>query len=221
MDSALAGLVDGASVMINGFGGAGTPISLIKGLAACGAGDLTLIANSLRYVEAYAPEMFVHRRVRQAITTAARAPGRDTANFERQWLDGDLAIEVVPQGTFVERMRAGGAGIAAFFTPTAAGTALAEGKEMREFDGKPYILEHALKADFALLRASRADRWGNLSLRGTQGNFGPSMAMAARTTVVEVDELVDEPIPPAEVGLPGIFVQRVIVLPDLRDGRQS
>ena len=219
VQQALEGMVNGSSVMISGFGGAGTPVSLIQALDACGARELTIMANSLRYIEAYAPQMFVDCRIRKAVASAARARGRDTANFEQQWLDGNLEIELVPQGTFVERLRAGGAGIAGFYTPTGVGTDLAEGKEIREFDGQPFVLERALTADFALLRASRADRWGNLRFHGTQENFGSSMAMAGRVAVAEVEEIVDQPLSPAQISLPGIFVQRVIELPDGRDGR--
>lgn len=218
---ALAGLEDGASIMISGFGGAGTPVALIQALAAHPARQLTLIANSLRYVESYAPNIFVDRRVVTGITSSARASGRETAAFERQWLDGDLSIELVPQGTFVERIRAGGAGIAGFYTPTGAGTKLGEGKEVREFDGKPHLLERALTADFAFIRAFQADRWGNIGFRGSQANFGPAMASAARVAVVEVEQLTEEPLPPHSIGIPGIFVQRVIQLPDPRDDRES
>ena len=221
MELALAGLVDGARVMINGFGGAGTPLELIKGLEETGACELVLLLNSLRYVDSVAPRIFAERRVRGAVTTAVRAHGRATSNFEQQWLDGDLEVELVPQGTFVERIRAGGAGIAAFYTPTGIGTELAKGKEVREFDGKFYLLETALTADFALLRAARADRWGNISCRGTQANFGPAMATAATVTVVEVDEIVDGPLPPADIHIPGIFVQRVIELPIRRAARSA
>lgn len=215
-ERALDGIADGASVMVNGFGGAGVPGALVRALAATGVRDLTIITNSLRHIDEYAPALFTERRVRRAVASAARSRGPDTAPYERQWLDGDLEIEMVPQGTFAERMRAAGAGIPAFFTPTGAGTLIAEGKEVREFDGQPCLLEHALRADFALLRAARADRWGNVAFRGTQANFGPVMAMASRVAVVEVESISAEPLPPDAVHLPGIYVDRVIELPDLR-----
>ena len=210
MEAALAGLGSGARVMVNGFGGAGLPVALIKALAAGGAGDLTVIVNSLRMIEIHAPELFEARRIRAAISSAARSRGAGTARFERQIFDGELALELVPQGSLVERIRAGGAGIPAFFTPTGAGTRLAEGKEIRDFDGRPCVLEYAIRADFALIRAERADRWGNISFTGTQLNFASAMATAAETTVVEVAELSDDPLDPHAVDIAGIFVQRVV-----------
>ena len=210
MDAALEGLSDGASIMVNGFGGAGVPFALIWALEQMKVCNLTLILNSVRFIDGFAPTIFAQKRVAKVIVSAARSRGKDTSNYERQWLDGDLEIEMVPQGTFAERMRAGGAGIPAFFTPTAAGTDLALGKEEREFNGQMCILETALKADFALIRAARADRWGNLRFRGAQGNFGLAMAMAARITVVEADNVSVEPITPENVHVPGIFVDRVL-----------
>lgn len=213
---ALEGLSDGAIVMISGFGGAGLPVVLIKALEATSASGLTLILNSLRFIETYAPSLFIDRRVIKTISSAARSRGKGTAVYEYQVEEGFLEAEIVPQGTFAERIRAGGAGIPAFFTPTGVGTKLTEGKEVREFDGRPCVLEPAMTADFALMRATVADRWGNVGFVGTQSNFGPAMAMAAKTTVVEVDEITDEPLPPREIGIPGIFTQRVIVVPDER-----
>ncbi len=130
--------------------------------------------------------------------------------------EGSLELELVPQGTFAERLRAGGSGVPAFYTPTGVGTLLAEGKEIREFEGRPYLLETALKADFALLRADVADRWGNIAFRGAQPNFQPAMAMAARVTVVEVNHIAAGPLSPEAIDVPGIFNQRVIALPDER-----
>jgi 3-oxoacid CoA-transferase A subunit len=129
---------------------------------------------------------------------------------------GTLELELVPQGTFAERMRAGGAGIPAFYTPTGFGTKLTEGKESREFDGRQCVLETALTADFALMRADVADRWGNVSFRGTQSNFGPAMAMASRIAVVEVERISDEPLPSNAIDIPGIFTQRIIAVADER-----
>lgn len=216
VEAALEGLVDGASIMISGFGGAGAPVALIHALESTSIRDITLIMNGIRYMDTHAPKLFGDRRVRKAICSAARGQGREPTPFECQWQDGELEIEISPQGTFTERMRAGGAGIPAFYTPTGAGTQLAEGKDVRDFDGRPCVLETALTADFALLRGHSADRWGNVSFRGTQANFGPSMAAAARMTVVEVEAISDEPLPPGNIGIPGIYVQRVIALPDAR-----
>ena len=179
VEEALAGIANGATVMVSGFGGAGLPVVLIQALEATPARDLSLILNSLRFVETYAPSLFTDR-------------------------------------TFAERVRAGGAGIPAFYTPTGVGTKLTEGKEVRDFDGRPCVLEPALTADYAIMRATVADRWGNISFVGTQSNFGPAMAMAAKVTVVEVDEVRDEPLNPRVVDIPGIFTQRVIAVPDAR-----
>lgn len=214
VETALDGLGDGASIMVGGFGGAGVPFALVRALENTPARDLTLILNGARFVDGFAPRIFNEQRVSRVICSAARSRGPETSNYERQWLDGELEIEMVPQGTFAERIRAGGAGVPAFFTPTGAGTKLAEGKEVREFNGRPCLLETALTADFALVRAARADRWGNARFRGAQGNFGLAMAMAARTTVVETGNATEAPIDPGDVHIPGIFVDRVIQLED-------
>ena len=216
LEVALDGFGDGSSVLVNGFGGAGVPFTLIKAIENTSAKNLTLILNSIRFVDGFAPQIFAERRVSKVICTAARSRGHDTANYEHQWLDGDLEIEMVPQGTFAERIRAGGAGIPAFFTPTGAGTELADGKETRDFNGKPCVLEHAITADFAIIRAAQADRWGNVRFRGTQGNFGLAMAMAAKTTVVETDDAGDKAIPPGDVHIPGIYVDHVFPHEDMR-----
>ena len=213
---ALNGIADGANVMISGFGGAGLPVVLIRALEAAPVGGLTLILNSLRFIETYAPRLFADRRVVKTVSSAARSRGKGTAVYEYQIEEGFLEAEIVPQGTLAERIRAGGAGIPAFFTPTGAGTKLTEGKEAREFDGRSCVLETALSADFALLRGHVADRWGNVAFRGTQSNFGPAMAMAAKVAVVEVDEISDDPLPPDRIDIPGIFTQRVIAVPDER-----
>ena len=216
VEAALAGLSNGAAIMCSGFGGTGSPLALVRALEKTTATDLTIILNGLRALENNAPSLFSEKRVRKAICSSARGRGTEPTLFERQLQAGELELELVPQGTFAERMRAGGAGILAFYCPTGVGTRLAEGKEVREFDGKRCVLEAALKADFALIRAHTADRWGNVGFRGTQKNFAPVMAMAAKTTVVEVDVLSEEAIPQEQIGIPGIFVHRVIQLPDLR-----
>ena len=213
---AIDGLEDGATVMISGFGGAGLPVVLIRALEAAPVGNLTLILNSLRFVETYAPRLFGEKRVKKAISSAARSRGKGSSDYEKQLQEGTLELEMVPQGTFSERVRAGGAGIPAFYTPTGVGTKLTEGKEIREFGGRPCALETALTADFAFMRAETADRWGNVIFRGTQSNFGPAMAMASRIAVVEVDYISDEPLTPNNVDIPGIFTQRIIAVPDER-----
>ncbi|NKB54898.1 MAG: 3-oxoacid CoA-transferase subunit A [Alphaproteobacteria bacterium] len=214
--AALDGITDGASVMISGFGGAGLPVVLIRALEAASVDNLTLILNSLRFIETYAPGLFADKRVRKTVSSAARGRGKESSEYELQLEQGTLELELVPQGTFAERMRAGGAGIPAFYTPTGFGTKLTEGKETREFNGRQCVLETALTADFALMRADVADRWGNVSFRGTQANFGPAMAMASRVAVVEVERVLDEPLPPNAIDIPGIFTQRIIAVPDER-----
>jgi len=214
VEAALDGLDDGASILVSGFGGAGVPFALLKALEEKGVRDITLVINGIRYVEGFCPKIFGDRRVRKVICSAARSRGPNTSNYERQWLDGELEIEMVPQGTFAERVRAGGAGIPAFYTPTGVGTQLTEGKEIREFSGRLCAMEHAITGDFAFIRAMRADKWGNVRFRGTQGNFGLAMAMAAKTTVVETGSATDAPIGADDVHIPGIFVHRVIELED-------
>jgi len=213
---ALAGLGDGASVMIGGFGGVGFPVSLLRGIEAAGVRGLTIVCNSLRYIHTYAPLLFDDGRVARVVCSAARGQGAEPQSYERQWADGRLDVEIVPQGSFVERIRAGGAGVPAFYTPTGVGTEIASGKEVRTFGGRPCVLETAITADFAIFRAHAADRWGNLTFLGSQANFSPALATAARVTAVEVDEVRPEPIPPRLIDVSGIHVKRVIALPDQR-----
>jgi 3-oxoadipate CoA-transferase alpha subunit len=214
IEAALAGLGDGASVMISGFGGAGSPTALVGGLERTGARDLTVVINSVRHLYDAAPALFEERRVKRAICSAARGRGSEPTPFEVQWFEGLLEVELVPQGSFAERIRAGGAGIPAFYTPTGVGTELAEGKESREFDGRWCVLEHALRADFAFLHADTADRFGNVVFRGSQANFGPAMAAAATVAVVEVSRILPTPLDPHRIDLPGIYVDRVVVEPE-------
>ena len=214
---ALAGLGDGMTIMFGGFGGAGVPINLMRALPGIPAKDLTVISNSVRFLEDYAHALFEDKRVKHAVASAARSRGAASGISELQLADGTMTLDISPQGSFAERIRAGGAGIPAFYTPTGVGTPVVEGKEHREFDGRMCVLEHALTADFTLLRADRADRYGNLSFRGTQGNFGRDMAAAAKCTVVEVREIVDGLLPTPEIHVPGVYVKRVIQLPDARD----
>ena len=215
LSTALRGLQSGASLMISGFGNAGIPANLVRALAPMGLSDLTLIINAIRRIDECDATLFDQKRIGHVVTTAFRGPGRTPANFEEQWQRGEVTLDIVPQGTFAERIRAGGAGITAFYTPTAAGTSLAEGREQRLFGGRMCVLEEALRADFALLRAQKADRYGNLFFRGTQSNFGSAMATAADITVVEVEEISEHTLPPNQVHLPGIYVDRVLQAPRL------
>ncbi|MCH9669962.1 MAG: 3-oxoacid CoA-transferase subunit A [Gammaproteobacteria bacterium] len=213
---AVSSVADGATVMISGFGGAGVPVNLIQAVEASAARELTLIVNTLRLIDTYAPELFGNERVKRAICSAARSREKEPAAFERQWKAGTLDIEMLPQGTFAERIRAGGAGVPAFFTPTGVGTPLTTGKEVREFDGRLCVLETALTADLAIMRGRVADRFGNVQFHGTQGNFGLAMATASRVAVVEVDEVVDEPLSSERIDIPGIYIQHVVAVADRR-----
>ena len=211
---ALADVPDGASLMISGFGGAGAPVNLMRALEAGAAKDLTVIMNSLRFLEGQAPRLFEDRRVARAVVSAFRGRGKEPSFYERQWQAGELEIELSPQGSFSERVRAGGAGIPAFYTPTAAGSELAEGKEVREFNGRSCVLETALTADFAILRAAETDRMGNVRFKGSQGNFGPQMAAASKVAIVEAASVSEEPLPPDAIDLPGVYVDRVVLEPE-------
>ncbi len=207
---ALADVADGAIVLIGGFGGAGFPNVLIRALCARAPKDLTLVVNSATHRYSTTHELIEAGLVRKVIASAARGHEKEMSAFERLWTAGRIELECVPQGTFTERIRAGGAGIPAFYTPTGFGTALAEGKETRRFAGRDCVLETAIRGDLALIRADLADRFGNLTFRYAQMNFGPAMASAARLTIAEVRALSPEPIPPAGVQLPGLFVDRVV-----------
>lgn len=214
---ALAGIGDGMTIMFGGFGGAGVAVNLMRALEGCTARDLTIVSNSVRFLEDYAPALFERKQVRHAVASAARSRGSASGISELQLEDGTLTLDISPQGSFSERIRAGGAGIPAFYTPTGVGTPVVEGKEHREFDGVMCVLEYALKSDFTLMRADKADRYGNLYFRGTQGNFGRDMAAASACTVVEVREIVDGFLPTPDIHVPGVFVKRIIQLPDGRD----
>jgi 3-oxoadipate CoA-transferase, alpha subunit len=208
---ALKDVPDGATVMISGFGTAGQPAQLIDALIEQGARDLTIVNNNAGNGEVGLAALLKARRVRKIICSFPRQA--DSQVFDALYRAGELELELVPQGNLAERIRAAGAGIGGFFTPTGYGTPLAEGKETRVFDGKPMVFETAIHADFALVKARIADRWGNLVYRKTARNFGPAMAMAARCTVVQVDEVVAlGAIDPEIVVTPGIFVQRVVAV---------
>jgi len=217
---AVAGIPDGATVMIGGFGRAGQPVELIDALIDQGARDLTIVNNNAGNGDTGLAALLAARRVRKIVCSFPRQS--DSWVFDGLYREGAIELELVPQGNLAERIRAAGAGIGAFYTPTGVGTALAEGKEEREIDGRRYILEYPLRADFALISALRADRWGNLVYRETARNFGPIMAAAAKTTVVQVDELVPlGGIDPETVVTPGLFVDRVVAVGErawLRDG---
>jgi 3-oxoadipate CoA-transferase, alpha subunit len=210
---ALADVADGATVFISGFGGAGFPNLLIRALRDRGARNLTLVVNSATHRYSYTHELIEAGLVRKVVCTAARGHSKEPSAFERLWMKGEIELECVPQGTFTERIRAGGAGIPAFFTPVGFGTELTKGKEVRSFEGRDYVLEHAMTGDVALVRADTADRYGNLSFRYAQMNFGPVMATAATLAVAEVRTVLDEPMPHERVQLPGVYVDRIVTVP--------
>ncbi|WP_050525786.1 3-oxoacid CoA-transferase subunit A [Pseudorhodobacter aquimaris] len=205
---AVAPITDGASIMIGGFGSSGIPFGLIDALCAQGTTGLTVISNNAGAGETGIATLLKAGRVAKVICSYPRTPG--SIWFERRYEAGEVALEVVPQGTLAERIRAAGAGLGGFLTPTAYGTRLAEGKETRVIDGRGYVLEAPLHADFALVRAARGDRYGNLSYHATARNFNPVMAMGAAHTIAEVRHLASEPLDPETVITPGIFVQSVV-----------
>ena len=214
-EAALADVPDGASVMISGFGGAGMPSELIDCLIAQGARELTVINNNAGNADTGLAALIGAGRVRKIICSFPRQA--DSWHFDKFYRAGKLELELVPQGTLAERIRAAGAGIGGFYTPTAFGTRLAEGKETRHLNGRDYVLELPIHADYALIKADRADRWGNLTYRKTARNFGPIMAAAARCTVVQVRETVElGALDPELVVTPGIFVKRVVRLAPMR-----
>jgi 3-oxoadipate CoA-transferase alpha subunit len=205
---ALKDVRDGSTIMIGGFGAVGQPDFLIDGLAEQGARGLTIIANNAGWSrELGIPRLFDLGRVAKIICSFPK----NSPAFDDLFRAGRIELEIVPQGTLAERIRAAGAGIPAFFTATGVGTQMAAGKQMQEFNGKPYLMELALPADVALVEAWRGDRWGNLSYRGSGRNFNPIMAMAATTTVAQVHEFVDlGDLPPDDVVTPGLFVNHVV-----------
>lgn len=213
--AALADVPDGATVMIGGFGNAGMPAELIDALIAQGAKELTVVNNNAGNADAGLAALIGAGRVRKILCSFPRQA--DSWHFDKAWRAGSIELELVPQGTLAERIRAAGAGIGAFYTPTAFGTKLAEGKETRRIGERDYVLEYPIHADYALIKADRADRWGNLTYRMTARNFGPIMAAAARVTVVQVRETVAlGELDPESVVTPGIFVQRVVRIAPLR-----
>jgi 3-oxoadipate CoA-transferase alpha subunit len=209
LEEAVAGIHDGATVMISGFGGAGQPAELIDALIAQGAKDLTIVNNNAGNGDTGLAALLKAGRVRKILCSFPRQT--DSYVFDELYRAGKLELELVPQGNLAERIRAAGAGIGAFFTPTGFGTLLADGKETRRIDGRDYVLEYPIHADFALVKALRGDRWGNLVYRKTARNFGPIMASAAKCAIAQVDEIVElGAIDPEAVVTPGIFVKRVV-----------
>jgi 3-oxoadipate CoA-transferase alpha subunit len=213
---ALADVKDGATVLISGFGGAGFPNVLIRALRERGPKDLTLVVNSATHPLSRTHELIDAGLVRRVICSAARGRTKDPTPFEKLWMAGKIELTLLPQGTMVECIRAGGAGIAAFYTPVGFGTELTKGKEVRRFGERDYVLEQAITGDLALIRADTADRYGNLTFRYAQANFGPAMATAGKLTIAEVREFEDEPMAHTRVQLPGIYVDHVVPVGDAR-----
>lgn len=206
-NQAVAQIPDGATIMMGGFGLCGIPENLIQALRERGTRNLTVISNNAGVDDFGIGILLKSRQVKKMISTYVG----ENQEFERQFITGELEVELVPQGTFAERIRAGGAGIGAFFTPTAYGTVVAEGKETRIIDGRPYVLEMPLKADFAFVKAHRGDRLGNLVYRRTARNFNPMMATAAKVSIAEVEELVEPgALDPEAIVTPGIFVRHIL-----------
>jgi len=213
-EEAIADVQDGVTIMFGGFiGKPGLPTNLIRALRDKGVENLTTVSNRCGGMDL--DILFEARQVRKAIATAPVPQSRlPLCPFEKQYLAGEIELEIVPQGTLVERMRAGGAGIGGFYTPTGVGTLIAEGKEKRTINGKEYILEFPLKADFAFVRSRKADKMGNLIYWRSQRNFNPIMAIAAKVTIAEVDEIVDiGELDPDAIVTPAIYVDRIVKIP--------
>jgi 3-oxoadipate CoA-transferase alpha subunit len=211
LEEAVSGIFDGATVMIGGFGAAGQPAELIDALIAHGAKDLTIVNNNAGNGELGLAALLKARRVKKIICSFPRQA--DSQVFDGLYRAGEIELALVPQGNLALRIQAAGAGLGAVFTPTGYGTLLAEGKETRVIDGKPYVLEYPIKADFALIKAHRGDRWGNLVYRKAARNFGPIMAMAASVTIAQVSEIVPlGALDPEVIVTPGIFVKRVVAV---------
>jgi 3-oxoadipate CoA-transferase, alpha subunit len=211
IEDAVAGISDGSTLMVSGFGEAGAPVELMEAIIEQGARNLTIVSNNAGEAYHGLAKLVNEKRVAKVICSFPTAAKK--AVIKDLYAAGEIELEIVPQGTLSERIRAGGAGIGGFYTPTSFGTKLAEGKETRQFDGQDYVLEFPLFADFAFVKAFQADRWGNLTYDKSARNFGPSMAMAGETTVVQVSEIVElGELDPERVVTPGIFVDRVVKL---------
>jgi len=208
VSEALAGIKDGSVVLLGGFGVVGQPQELLEGLIETGARDLTIVSNNAGFGSPMLPRLFGTGNVSRLICSFPRPTPPE---FEELFKRGKIKLEVVPQGTIAERIRAAASGIPAFYTATSVGTKLGDGKETREFDGRTYVMEHALYADVALIQAWKADRWGNLTYRGAGRNFNPIMAQAAELTVVQPRHIVElGELDPETIVTPGIFVDRVV-----------
>nr|WP_319997392.1 3-oxoacid CoA-transferase subunit A [uncultured Draconibacterium sp.] len=206
---AVAGIFDGATVMISGFGEAGSPVELIHALVDQGAKDLTVVSNNAGSGHVGLAALIENRQVKKILCSFPRTA--ISVVFPELYRAGEIELELVPQGTLAERIRAGGAGVPAFYTPTMVNTPLAEGKEQREFNARQYVMEEAIQADFALVKCAAADKYGNLIYNKTARNFGPVMCMAAKTTIVQAKQVVElGAIDPEYVVTPGIFVHRVL-----------
>ncbi|MDC7785389.1 3-oxoacid CoA-transferase subunit A [Rhodoplanes sp. TEM] len=209
LEEAVSDVPDGASIMIGGFGDAGVPFEMIDALVAQGAKELTIISNNAGTAQEGIAKLIHLGRVRKIVCSFPRQA--DSKAFDERYLSGELTLDLVPQGNLAERIRAAGAGIGAFFTPTAYGTLLAEGKETREINGRHYVLEYPISADYAFIKAFKGDALGNLVYRKTARNFGPVMATAAKCTIAQVTEVVEVgALDPETVVTPGIFVKRVV-----------
>jgi 3-oxoacid CoA-transferase subunit A len=207
-DEAIRDITDGCTVMVGGFGLCGIPETLIEALVRKGVKNLTTVSNNAGVDDYGLGKLLYTGQISKHIGSYVG----ENKHFEQLVLTGKVQLELNPQGTLAERIRAAGAGIPAFFTPTGFGTLVAEGKEVREFEGRPYVMEKALRGDFALIKAWKADRWGNLVFRKTSRNFNPMMATAAKVTIVEVEEIVEPgEIDPDHVHLPSIYVKRIIL----------
>jgi 3-oxoacid CoA-transferase subunit A len=205
-DAAIDGITDGMTLMLGGFGLCGIPENCISSLVKKRITNLTCISNNAGVDNFGLGLLLQERQIKKMISSYVG----ENDEFERQMLSGELEVDLIPQGSLAERCRAGGAGIPAFFTPAGFGTEVAEGKEIRDFNGKPHILESALTADFAIVKAWKGDRFGNLVFKGTARNFNPVMAMAGKVTIAEVEELVEPgELDPNQIHTPGIFVQRI------------
>lgn len=209
--SCVTDIADGATILVGGFGGAGMPHELIDALIARAPRDLTIVSNNAGNGTKGLAALLAAGLVRKMVCSFPRQA--DSFVFDELYRSGKVELELVPQGNLVERLRAGGAGIGAFFTPTGFGTPIAAGKETREIDGRPYVLEYPIRADYALIKAHQGDRWGNLIYRKTARNFGPVMATAARITIAQVEEIVPlGSLDPEAIVTPGAFVDRVVAI---------
>ncbi len=210
--SALAGVKDNMTILVGGFGLCGIPENLIAALRDTGAKNLTCVSNNAGVDDFGLGLLLQTKQIKKMLSSYVG----ENALFEKQYLSGELELEFCPQGTLAERMRAGGAGIPAFYTPTGVGTLVAEGKEVRNIDGRDYVLERGITGDFALVRAWKADKFGNLIFRKTARNFNPMVATAGKITVVEVEEIVElGELDPDQIHVPGVYVQRIIKSPML------